>query len=961
MLTIEKAIEALPDSLKALAPAALEPLLAQPGLAIADSLQANLVKTLACSEYVASILQRYPELTQELFGSGDLSRQLEPSELASRCFELTAELADETAVMRQLRLFRHRQLVRIVWRDLAGSADLSETLADLSDLADASLKAALSWAQRSLLDRYGKPITEAGAESRFAILAMGKLGGGELNFSSDIDLVFLYSEQAETDGRQSISAAEYFRLLAQRLIKILDERTADGFVYRVDVRLRPFGTSGPLAVSEAAFEEYLMTHGRDWERYAYVKTRVVNSWDGAGSFYEDILRPFVYRRYLDYGVFSSLREMKAMIETEGRKKGMQDHVKLGPGGIREVEFIVQTLQLVRGGSIEQLRERRLLPALQQLAAHNLLSESAAAELAAAYCYLRLVENRIQAINDRQTHELPVSDIDRARLCLAMGVADWQELMHTLDSHRQKVQTHFNSTLRRSDEDDTTVAAADSIAGVWQADEVAASALAELAGLGFKTPAEVVNRLATLKHNSAIQRLGETGRARLDRLLPQIIYACAAESAPDAALAGCLKVIESIGRRSAYFALLNENPGALKRLVALAARSDFLASQIAAHPLLLDELLDPRVFSAPPQRAELDADLQLRLRSRSSDDPEQQLEGLRNFQQAAVFRTAVADMSAVIPLMKVSDRLTDIAELVVQAALELALSDMLARHGQPMCDDGGGLREAHFGVLGYGKLGGLELGYGSDLDLVFIHDSAGEQQQTDGERPLDNAIFFGRLAQRLIHMLTMRTLSGSLYEVDTRLRPNGNSGQMVSSLQAFEKYQREDAWTWEHQSLLRSRAIAGPATILDKFAAVRRTALTQYVRIAELRNDVLKMRGRMRAELDKSAADEFHIKQGRGGLVDIEFMVQCLVLANARAHSSLIVWSDNIRQLAALAEAGIMQPEDAENLADIYRDYRGWLHRLSLGGKSGLLPTAELGDRPAVVSGLWAHYLGSLEA
>lgn len=480
----------------------------------------------------------------------------------------------------------------------------------------------------------------------------------------------------------------------------------------------------------------------------------------------------------------------------------------------------------------------------------------------------------------------------------------------------------------------------------------------MAELGFKTPADIAKQLANLKRNSAIQRLDEPGRARLDRLLPQIIYACAAESEPDAALAGCLKVIESIGRRSAYFALLNENPGALARLVTLAARSDFLASQIAAHPLLLDELLDPRVFSEAPQRVELAADLQLRLNSRSSDDPEQQLEGIRNFQQAAVFRTAVADMSAVIPLMKVSDRLTDIAELVVQAALELALDDMLARHGQPMCDDGNGLREANFGVLGYGKLGGLELGYGSDLDLVFIHDSAGEQQQTAGKRSVDNAVFFARLAQRLIHMLTMRTLSGSLYEVDIRLRPNGNSGQMVSSLTAFEKYQREDAWTWEHQSLLRSRAIAGTETVLDKFAAVRETVLTRYVRIAELQADVLKMRERMRGELDKSTADYFHIKQGHGGVVDIEFMVQYLVLANAQAHKSLIVWSDNIRQLDALAAAGIMQPDHAEALADIYRDYRGGLHRLSLGGKAALAPFAEFGDSPAVVMRLWDQYLAS---
>jgi len=945
-------IDTLPEPLHDVAGLAVERL---SELVVPDDAAPSLLRALACSEYIAETLARYPQMAAELLESGDVLRALEPDELEQRCIAVTGGVADEADIKRELRLFRHRELVRIAWRDLNALADLSETLRDLSALADATMRAALRWSEESLLDRYGKPITPEGNESKFVILGMGKLGGGELNFSSDIDLVFVFSEAAETQGgRQSVTAPEYFRLVAQRVIKLLDERTVDGFVYRVDVRLRPFGTSGPLAVSESAFEEYLMSHGRDWERYAYVKARVVNDWDDVDAFYENILRPFVYRRYLDYGVFHSLREMKAMIEAEGRKRGMKNHVKLGPGGIREVEFIVQTLQLVRGGSIQSLRERRLLPALKELAVHELLPPEVADELADAYCYLRLVENHIQAIADRQTHELPQDELNRARLCLSMDVPDWDTLMERLDRHRDRVQEHFNSTLRRSDED-APVESADPNLHLTASDNDAV--IEQLAEYGFKDPAKTAERLDILRRNSAIQRLDEPGQARLNRLLPQMVVASAAEPSPDIALEGCLRIVEAIGRRSAYFALLNENPAALKRLVSLSARSDFLAHQIAVHPLLLDELLDQRIFTQAPSRADLETDLAMRMRDADADDPESILEAIRNFQQAAVFRTAVADLSEAMPLMHVSDRLTDIAELVVQAALDLSLQEMVAKHGQPTCVDHDGPRPASFAVLGYGKLGGWELGYGSDLDLVFVHDSEGEQQMSDGERPLDNTVYFARLAQRLIHMLTMQTLSGVLYEVDTRLRPSGNSGQMVCSLKAFTKYQKDDAWTWEHQSLLRSRAIAGPESVKEKFDAVRQQALTEFVHFDTLREDVLKMRKRMRGELDKSTETEFHIKQGVGGVIDIEFMVQYLVLENARNNKDLMFWSDNVRQLDALAEAGIMQTDHAARLADIYRDYRSHLHRFALVSKSPLIAREQVADEAAEVTALWDHYLG----
>jgi len=959
--SFNKPIADLPDLLRPVAEQSLERLQGVLNdVALPAELTGTLPRALACSEYLTDTLARYPDLATTLFESGRLLRPLEPGELAQFAAEDITIDTDDAAIKKSLRLFRHRELSRIAYRDVTGLATLTETLGELSALADVCTGRAIDWAAYSLDERFGRPIAADGSESRFVVLGMGKLGGGELNFSSDIDLVFLYSEKAETNGRKSVTAEEYFRALSQRVIQALDDKTIDGFVYRVDVRLRPFGTSGPLAVSEGAFEDYLMTHGRDWERYAYVKARVVNDWDEKDRFYDMVLRPFCYRRYLDYGVFSSLREMKAMIEAEGRSKRYQNHVKLGPGGIREVEFIVQTLQLVRGGTIQQLRERRLLVALTELAVHGLLPESVAEELREAYCYLRLVENHIQAIADRQTHELPDNELDRARVVLSMGLNSWDELLEQLNDHRAKVQLHFNSTLRRTDEPEDDTAKPTGIAAVWLSEDAVDAAAEALGELGYSKPADVITAMEQLRANSAIRRLDEIGRARLDRLVPQMIVAATAESRPDAALAGGLKVIEAIGRRSAYFSLLNENPEALSRLLSLAGRSDFLISQITVHPLLLDELLDQRIFMQAPTREDLEADLAMRSEGIDPGDPELRLDAIRNFQQAAVFRTAVADLSEAMPLMKVSDRLTDIAELVVQAALDLALDEMVAKHGRPMCDDGE-YREARFGVLGYGKLGGWELGYGSDLDLVFIHDSAGDGQMTDGARALDNSVFFGRLAQRLISMLTMRTLSGELYEVDARLRPNGDSGQMVCSLQAFRKYQEKDAWTWEHQALLRSRAIAGPVEIIEEFNDVRAEALQQFVHFDTLKDDVITMRERMRKELDKSTAEQFHIKQGVGGVIDIEFIVQYLVLANARNDGSLIAWSDNVRQLEALTAAKLMDPAEAEQLADCYRDYRGWLHRYALAGVPGIVDIAEAGDELSgsikAVSGAWQKYLG----
>ena len=644
--------------------------------------------------------------------------------------------------------------------------------------------------------------------------------------------------------------------------------------------------------------------------------------------------------------------MKAMIEAEGRRREYHDNLKLGPGGIREVEFIVQSLQLVRGGTVADLRDRELQRVLPKLVHHQLLPAAVADELLTAYRYLRCAENRLQAIADRQTHDLPDDELNRARLAFAMNCNSWESLVAALNEQRSLVAGHFRNIVFRGGEAEEIDPDTAALGVAWSGGVGAAGSAALLARLGFADGEEAWRQVQALRDSGLYRRMDETGRQRLDALMPDLLRVAGQQERPDRALSGATHVVEAIGRRSAYFALLNENPAALARLLRLCGLGDFLVQKLAAHPLLLDELLDPRIFAAPPARDELAADLDARLQAAGHDDPERRLYALVNFQQAATFRVAVADLNGTLPLMKVSDRLTDIAELALQAALDMSWEELIARHGTPRCVADGHARDARFAIVAYGKLGGLELGYGSDLDLVFLNDSAGTAQQTDGERPVDNAVFFARLTQRLIGVLSMSTASGHLYEVDTRLRPSGHSGLLVSSLTAFERYQREDAWTWEHQALLRSRAVAGDPAVCQAFENLRRDALARYVARDTLRDEVVKMRGRMREELSAGTAASFDLKQDPGGIADIEFLVQYLVLKDADTYADLTEFSDNIRQLEALARNELLPAEDARLLTDTYRDYRTRLHHLALAGEPGLAPREDIAEQAAKVVALW---------
>ncbi|CAN5273369.1 bifunctional [glutamate--ammonia ligase]-adenylyl-L-tyrosine phosphorylase/[glutamate--ammonia-ligase] adenylyltransferase [soil metagenome] len=898
------------------------------------------------SAFLTASCLREPELIDELWESPPRARGDWP-----RILETTlAEVCDGAEFARRLRRLRRREMSRIAWRDLTGLATLDDSLAELSDFADACVSVALSFATDELKPRFGIARSASGDAQQLIVLAMGKLGGRELNFSSDIDLVFLYPEPGQTDGPRALSCEEYFSRLCRRLIHYLDTATEEGIVFRVDARLRPFGASGPLAMSLGAFETYLQQHGRDWERYAYVKARPVAGALPQDSLFEEILRPFVFRRYLDYGVFESLRRIKGLIERKSAREDAKDDLKIGAGGIREIEFITQTLQILRGGRDPALRARGVLEVLPILAERQLLPARVASELETAYRYLRSVENRLQALHDRQTHALPCDEVDRARLASAMGCEEWRSFTTVLAQHRARVAQHFANTVFGSSETHDASAPESRLVGVW--DGSAADAEAALATAGIAEPVAIQQSLERLRDSGFYRRMDEMARDRLDSLIPKLLLAVGCLERQACAWERLVKIVEAVARRSAYLALLIENPLVLSRLAGLCARSGLIARQIARHPLLLDELLDPRMFEMPPTRRQFAADLDLRLSRLDAGDLEQQLEALARFQLAAMFRTAVADLGAILPLMQVSDRLTDIAELIVGSVLALARQDLASRHGRPTCGSNGGSRTAGFAIIGYGKLGGFELGYSSDLDLVFVHDSNDRDARTDGMHPLDNTVFFARLARRIVHLLGAPTRSGILYAVDMRLRPSGNSGPLVSSMSSFRKYQQERAWTWEHQALVRARPVAGDPGVGAAFEDARREILRSCVDQSQLAARVRAMRDRMREQLARGDGQAFDIKQDHGGLADIEFLVQYWVLSGAPDRGMLLDHSDNIRQLEALARAGCIGAATARRLTGIYLTYRARLHRTALDDASELPGAQEFAAERAYVRRVW---------
>lgn len=865
-----------------------------PALADDPAAAARVRRLALASEFAIDVCLRQPALLPALLADDGASPPPPPV--------LPAEQRGEWPTL--LRRHRHAASVRLIWRDVHGLDTLDDTLAGTSALADDCLQVALEALETEFAQRFGVVCDADGAPVRLVVFALGKLGGGELNFSSDVDLVYAYARNGESDGARALAAEDYFARLGQQLAKLLDETTAEGFCHRVDLRLRPFGNAGRIALSFAAMEQYFQREGRDWERYAWQKARPVAGDIAAGERFLDALRPFVYRRYLDYGALDGLREMKASIAAEVARRDMADDIKRGPGGIREVEFLAQALQLIRGGREAALRERRLQPALRALRDAGHLTADTCDALLAAYRFLRVLENRLQMLRDAQTQRLPDDVHDRSRIARGLGFADWAALSAELETHRARVAGEFAALLAPRGE----VARPDALVAYWRAlraenDADPAGDAAALQDAGFADAGGADTALRDFARAPGVRELSDASRARLDRIMPALLAGIAASSEPPLALRRALAVLQTLLRRASYLALLDEQPAALSRLVDTLARSALLADRLAAHPLLLDELLDLRVAGPLPDAAAFAEAASAALRL---DDGEAALLALNEARQTLGFRIALAVLDHRVEAVEAARRLAALADALLVAVHALALRELEAQHGR--------IDGFRFAVLGYGSLGGRELGFGSDLDLVFVHDAPADAM-SDGARALDAPRWAARLAQKIVALLGAPTGAGRLYEVDVRLRPDGAKGLMVSTLASFDDYQRQRAWTWEHQALVRARAVVGDAALCDAFERTRAGTLARLRDADALREEVRAMRARMRAELDRSAGERFDLKQGEGGLVDLEFLLQFLVLRDAARMPALLAPRDTPGLIDALRDAGAF---DADAAASLHR-------------------------------------------
>ena len=928
---------------------------------------AQFARVSAASDFVIEQSVRDPLMLLSLVQSGELDRPFAPGELCAQIAAAVNTAQSEDELGRVLRRQRARHQVRIIWRDLNRQADLVQTCRDLSDMADATIDQAYQWLYSRHCQQFGTPTgRRSGLPQQMVILGMGKLGAVELNLSSDIDLIFAYPEGGETVGvKRALDNQEFFIRLGQRLIKALDPMTIDGFVFRVDMRLRPYGSSGALVLSFNALEQYYQDQGRDWERYAMIKARVVAGDQAAGAQLLDMLRPFVYRRYLDFSAIEALRTMKQLIQQEVRRKGMADNIKLGSGGIREVEFIAQAFQLIHGGRDLSLQQRPLLKVLSTLEGQGYLPPAVISELREGYEFLRYTEHAIQAIADRQTQMLPDGAQDQARIAFMLGFADWHAFHEKLMFWRGRVAWHFAQVIADPDEEegaDCEVVVGGEWLPLWEEAQDEEAACRQLEEGGFADATKALKALAGLRGSPQLRAMQRLGRERLDAFIPRLLAQAVEHDNPDLVLERVLPLVEAVARRSAYLVLLTENPGALRRLLTLCAASPWIAEQITRFPLLLDELLNEGRLFKPPLAPELAAELRERLTRIPEDDLEQQMEALRHFKLAHRLRVAASEIAGSLPLMKVSDYLTWLAEAILEQVLALAWRQTVAKYGTPLRTDGS-LCDPGFIIVGYGKVGGLELGHGSDLDLVFIHDGD-PQAETDGPKPIDGAQFFTRLGQRIIHLLTAQTNSGQLYEVDMRLRPSGASGLLVSSLGAFERYQENEAWTWEHQALVRARVLVGSQDVGQAFEKVRAQVLGKARDLAKLQQEVSEMRAKMRDNLGSKstaagtaanafeATAPFDLKQDAGGIVDIEFMVQYAALAWSQSHPPLLRWTDNIRILEELEHEGLMPAEDASLLREAYKAYRSAAHRQALQKDAGVISGDQFAEERRQVLRIW---------
>jgi glutamate-ammonia-ligase adenylyltransferase len=843
----------------------------------------NQKSVLEFSPFLTQLVNRHPDWLEELQASGRLDKNSPPS-----ADQLAAGI-EQHGLNPALRQFRNREMMRLIWRDLNELAPVDEILADLSTLADVCQQAAVIFHSRAFEEKYGVPRNPDGQAQKLIVIGLGKLGGCELNLSSDIDIIFCYPDRGTCDGRRGLDNEQFFTRLARQVIRSLSELTADGFCFRVDTRLRPFGDSGPLVSSFAALEQYYQREGRDWERYALIKARPVAGDLASGQQLLDILKPFVYRRYIDFGAIDALRDMHANVREDALRKDRLDDIKRGPGGIREIEFLVQTFQLLRGGREPSLQTPSIFAAVASLQKLQLLPDETVAEILAAYRFLRKTENRIQALHDQQTHCVPPGE-DGLRVARAMGFKEMAGFQASLDETRNSVQSLFEHCLPQPTEptDDRNPWHA-----YWQrARNTTQDENSELAG--WKPLADFVKRLNRLS-------LSQRASRRLDQYMPVLLEQIDSLSPGEAVINRVLDLVSAICRRSAYLSLLLHNPGASKRMLELFAASKRVAQAVTRYPALLDELIDPSLGAHPPTRKDLRTGVQRILDGTS--DTETTLQDLNYYKQVISLRIAVAVLQSTISAFEAQTTLSQLAESLVQAALELSQHEMESRHGH--------LPGPGLAVIAYGSLGANALGFDSDLDLIFLYQPS--TALSDGARPIPAERYHTGVARRLLSLLSATTPSGRLYSIDARLRPNGRAGLLVSSVDAFRRYQREEAWVWELQALTRARPVAGSAEVADSFTSTRQLVLTTARDKALIRHEIPAMRQRIRAERSNGSP----LKHGHGGLMDIEFVVQLGLLLNADSYPEAIDSTEIGQQLRSLQTYGWINSNTFNTLDGAY--------------------------------------------
>jgi glutamate-ammonia-ligase adenylyltransferase len=857
-----------------------------------------------CSRYVKNLLNSDSMLTPWL--KENYAQPCKATEMEDWLDAMPT--TDEGTLSTALRVLRKRVMLKLLTRDLGGLADIDEVMTTMTSLGELCVQRAQLSAMQSMVEMYGHPIGEESNESQeLLIVGMGKLGGRELNVSSDIDLIFIYPEDGETNGSRSIGNNDFFSRVGKKIISTINDITADGYVFRVDMRLRPYGDSGALVMSFAALEEYLVTQGREWERYAWIKARVISPLQSnAIEELSKLTQPFIFRKYLDFGAIESMRNLHAQIRQEVLRRDRMNNVKLGPGGIREVEFIAQVFQLIRGGRDARLRIRPTQRVLKLLAEHGRLTEESITALNSAYVFLRNLEHRLQYLDDQQTQELPEKEEDQAIIGHAMGFQTYSEMLNIFNQHRDIVSKHFEQIF--STQEDSALSSNESLEStVWREGVQFNEIENELNLLNYPDSQELSLRLMQIRESGRYRQLPDLSRQRLDKLIPKFIKLCASVENPSQALPRILKLLENISRRSSYLAFMAEYPQVLSRLVGIASSSEWASDYLANHPFLLDELLDAREIYRAPDLPQLNNLLQSQL-SDCTDDIERAMDTLRQFHHTETFHLLAMDIQALLPLENLSDHLSDLADLILNHVLQLCWNEARKKHQV----------QHHFAIIAYGKLGGRELGYESDLDLIFLYED---------DHP-DAGEIYARLAQRINTVLSSYTSAGRLYETDLRLRPNGASGLLVSSISAFAEYQQKNAWVWEHQALTRARFCAGDHNVGEQFEAIRKEVLCQPRAIKELRKEVIDMRLKMH-EGHPNNSMLFDIKHDQGGMVDIEFMVQFLVLAYASTFPALTANSGNLALLELAAQLDLIDKELSKSTQEIYRNLRRIQHKMRL--------------------------------